>query len=65
MLNRIKSFAKNSNFTTAEKFIKDYTALNKQHISGDFKSALGDRSASYEGLVRRNNVRKDASLNLE
>ena len=62
--NRIKSFARNYNFTTAEKFIKDYTAVNKQHINGDFRSALADQSASYQGLVRRNNVREDASLNV-
>ena len=48
----------------AVKFVKDYTNVNKQYINSDFPSALKDGSASYQGLVRRNHVREDVSLNV-
>jgi hypothetical protein len=62
--NRIKAFMKNYKFTTPEKFIKDFTDTNKQYITSDFPSALKDGSASQQGLVRRNDVRENASLNV-
>ena len=55
---------KNYKFTTPEKFIKDFTNINKQYITSDFTSALKDGSASQQGLIRRNNVREDVSLNV-
>ena len=47
-----------------EEIIKDFTNINKQYITSDFPSALKEGSASYKGLVRRNHVREDVSLNV-
>mgnify|MGYP003585815223 CR=1 FL=1 len=61
---RMRDFGRNYKFTTAEKFIKDFTEHNKKFIHNDFPTALKEGSASYKGLVRRNHVREDVSLNV-
>ena len=61
---RMRDFGRSYKFTTPEKFIKDFTEHNKKFIHNDFPTALKEGSASYKGLVRRNNVREDVSLNV-
>ena len=51
---RLKKFVQSTNLTDPETIIKEFTEYNKQFISGDFRSALRNSSASTAGLIRRN-----------
>ena len=61
---RFKQFVQNHKSNNPETLIKEFTEYNKQFINGDYKSALKNNSASKEGLLRRNNVRRDNALNV-